>query len=236
MQFQSLEDAVFRGSSNLADAVRYVMQSGNPNELFDDHHGTLVSVLHYFVMGKVKLGVEGMLSIGADPNVRTSNGETPLLMAVINDDSAIARLLVEKGADVNAREPREGNTPLHAALFAGKHEMAQLLMSSGADAGIPNNKGITARAISAFQRAGRPDPAKLLENLAGMSEEELYAVLELLPLMIKIRVDSGGMTPQRAMLLEPIIRELKETINLDHITRAVRLAELRDRLLAIMAG
>jgi len=73
MPFRSLEDPIFNGSSNLADAVRYVMQAGNPNELFDDHQSTRVSLLHYFVMGRIKIGVEGMLSVGADPNTHASD-------------------------------------------------------------------------------------------------------------------------------------------------------------------
>ena len=44
----------------------------------------------------------------------------------------IARLLLERGAEVNARN-RDGRTPLHDAAVSGHREMAELLIAAGAD-------------------------------------------------------------------------------------------------------
>jgi len=44
----------------------------------------------------------------------------------------VARLLIEKGADVNARD-NNGSTPLIAAAFKGRSGIAQLLIDKGAD-------------------------------------------------------------------------------------------------------
>lgn len=242
MPFQSLEDAVFNGSSNLADAVRYVQHSGNPNELFDDHQGTSVSLLHYFVMGKTEVGVEIMLRIGADPNTRASDGLTALWMAVIMNDPKIARLLVDAGADVNARDPRDGNTPLHAALINGSKDIAKLLIEKGANPDISNYKGITARHLTNFKAmiAGGWDTSKpnkgssFFDNLNGMSEQGLVGMTNLLPIMIKSRVESGEITPQRGAMLNSLVDELKQTDNLPLEIRSTRIKEIKEKLLAIL--
>jgi hypothetical protein len=242
MSFQSLEDAVFNGSSNLSDAVRYVMQSGNPNELFNDRHGTRVSLLHYFVMGKVKQGVEVMLRIGADLNLRASDGLTPLAMAVIMDEPETIRLLVKGGADINVREPRNGDTPLSMALLSNKHECALALQELGANPDIANYKGITARHLSGFQSmvsggwdASTPiGPSLSDDRLSGMSEEGLMGFFNLLPLMVKSAVDSGEVTPERGAMLNSILQEWKQALQLPLESRVVLMKQIFAKYLAIM--
>lgn len=80
---------------------------------------------------------------------RDKFGNTPLHIAAMHDQPAIAALLLANGADVNARsdpDPREvigasythqkayGETPLSLALLSYHHkEMVELLLSHGAD-------------------------------------------------------------------------------------------------------
>ena len=151
MTFQSLEDAVFNANS-LADPVKYVMQSRNPNELFSDRRGGLISVLHYMVMVKSKEGVSAMLKIGADPNIKSSDGLTPLWTAMIVREFEIIQLLVEGGADVNVREQERGDTLLHSALIAKRIDIAQYLLDHEADPEVRNNLGISARQLDAFNK------------------------------------------------------------------------------------
>ncbi|KAN0142112.1 Ankyrin repeat-containing domain protein [Lactarius tabidus] len=54
-----------------------------------------------------------------------------------------ARLLLERGVDVNARE-KEGWTSLHCAALEGKVEVAQLLLNHGANASMETDEGETA--------------------------------------------------------------------------------------------
>jgi ankyrin repeat protein len=145
MEFQSLEDAVFN-SRSLADPAEYVMGTHRPDELFSDRQGREIALLHYMIMVKSKPGVELLVDIGADPNVRTSEGETPLGVAVIVGSMEMVQTLVEKGANINLPS-REGNTPLHMALSAGKQEIADYLLSQGAETDIPNDLGITAQQL-----------------------------------------------------------------------------------------
>lgn len=80
---------------------------------------------------------------------RDKFGNTPLHIAAMHDQPAIAALLLANGADVNARnspDPREligasythqkayGETPLSLALLSYQHkEMVELLLTHGAD-------------------------------------------------------------------------------------------------------
>src|SRR3989304_7826884 len=69
---------------------------------------------------------------GHDLEARNEDGATPLIFAVFSDNLEGARILLEHGADPNAR--REGPGPSGSALFsAGDRAMIDLLLSHGAD-------------------------------------------------------------------------------------------------------
>ena len=60
-------------------------------------------------------------------NAKDNNGETPLHAAALNGHKEIAELLIEKGADLNAKNV-VGMTPLH---YATTKEIADLLRKHG---------------------------------------------------------------------------------------------------------
>ena len=83
------------------------------------------------------------LATGADINARDKTlGLTPLSCAVLFDHAETAELLIQKGADVNAKG-RDGGTPLHSAAFLGQIETAKLLIQNGANVNAKNHKGET---------------------------------------------------------------------------------------------
>ncbi len=63
--------------------------------------------------------VETLLAEGAKIDERGTNGDTPLILAILAGNDAVAELLVEKGASVMATN-EGGLTPLHAAAYMGK--------------------------------------------------------------------------------------------------------------------
>ena len=92
--------------------------------------------------------VRVLLDSGARVDQASSNGMRvmPLHSAAAARSVPIARLLLERGAPVNARQgPTEsGFTPLIEAALNGQVEMVELLMRHGADASLKDGDGKTA--------------------------------------------------------------------------------------------
>ena len=87
--------------------------------------------------------VKQALTDGGAPNARDLQyGTTVLATAALMGHTKAVAMLLEHGADVNAKS-REGSTALHAAAFLGHAETVRLLLEKGADATIRNNDGAT---------------------------------------------------------------------------------------------
>jgi len=57
-------------------------------------------------------------------------------------DIEVARVLVEKGADVNLQS-LSGYTPLHVAALSGKAELVQFLLEKGANRDLQDHDKLT---------------------------------------------------------------------------------------------
>jgi ankyrin repeat protein len=90
-----------------------------------------------------------LLEHGADPAAAARNEMKvqPLHAAVAGRDLEVVRLLVERGADVNARQ-QVGYTPLMGAASSGREDLARLLLDHGADPALVNDEGKTAATIA----------------------------------------------------------------------------------------
>lgn len=88
--------------------------------------------------------VEFLLKAGANPSLPSNNAfkVAPLHSAAASKNVRIAQLLINAGADVNAKQ-QEGITPLHSAAHNGDLEMAQLLLSNGSKKYQTTEKGKT---------------------------------------------------------------------------------------------
>jgi ankyrin repeat protein len=105
--------------------------------------------------------IKFLISKGADIN---KGPETPLHQAVSWWELDMAKLLLEAGADVNARD-EQGNTPLQRAVdegWRGGLEVAELLVSKGADVSAKNRRGETP--LSMAKAKGRKELVEFLRK------------------------------------------------------------------------
>ncbi len=74
---------------------------------------------------------------------RDSDGSTPLHCAAWKGHAEIATLLLDSGADVNAKNKNDhwGDTPLHAAAHGNQRAVAEVLLARGADIHAINTFG-----------------------------------------------------------------------------------------------
>ena len=83
----------------------------------------------------------------------TEHGWEALAGLIVNADAAAVKAILGKGADPNARDPRNGSTPLMLAAFLGRVDIAKMLLAAGADLKAMNNDGATALSVAEFDRA-----------------------------------------------------------------------------------
>lgn len=79
-----------------------------------------------------------LLASGADPNFASNRqGYHSLIPAVLNGNEKMARLLIEKGVNVN-HLAADGESALHKAVLISNTDLVTLLIDKGANVNIPN--------------------------------------------------------------------------------------------------
>jgi ankyrin repeat protein len=89
-------------------------------------------------------------------NSLNQHDESPLMLAAINNQLQLAKVLIERGADVN----KAGWTPLHYAATKGHREMMRLLMDHEAYIDSESENGTTPLMMAAYYAS--PLTVKLL--------------------------------------------------------------------------
>ena len=144
------------GDSGLANAVA--------NAVSNDGFGPL-GLASFFGHEHV---VQVLLAHGARVDTASSNGMhvMPLHSAAAAYSVPIARLLLEHGAPVNARQGKRGFgfTPLMEAAYNGQVDMVEILLQHGADPRLRDEEGRTAA-----DHARAQGHASLGERLGSMA-------------------------------------------------------------------
>ena len=76
--------------------------------------------------------VKELLNSGHDPNAGNNNNVTALFMAAQNGHTETAKLLIERGANVNSTFLDDGETPLISASKSNHKEIVSILLDNGA--------------------------------------------------------------------------------------------------------
>lgn len=114
--------------------------------------------------------------IEADPALLESPGgseRTPLHYAAAYGHPGIVRLLIEKGAPIDARDQGMA-TPLRLAAVANEHETARALLEAGADVGIPDDYGRTPLLICARETGDVEMSRLLLDHGADVNGKDRF--------------------------------------------------------------
>lgn len=134
--------------------------------------------------------VSVLLQSGVDPNAQDQLGRTALMYAGINGQTHVMKMLIDRGADVNAAaQGYEGVTPLIASVIFGDPAAIRLLLEHGANVNARGRLGQTALtfAIDRLQtapadRSGTPNVPERSPygDLTFATKKELKEVIELL--------------------------------------------------------
>lgn len=109
--------------------------------------------------GNVRI-VQTLLSDNSTVNARDENGWTALNWAATKGHTQVVKLLIEKGADVDAKDSGNGQTPLWKASHEGHTAIVKLLLENGADVNKRNASGETALWTASWK--GHTDVVRLL--------------------------------------------------------------------------
>ena len=178
-------------TDNADGVARALAQGFDPNAI--DEHGQPALILA-LQLESVKVAKVLMDAKGVQIDIRNHAGETPLMLAALKAEvdaatalvahgaavqkdgwsplhyaatggsAAIVKLLLSKGAPIEARSPN-GSTPLMMAARYGNEEAVDALLAAGADRTAKNDLGMDASAFAAS--AGRDRLAARLKPVAS---------------------------------------------------------------------
>ncbi len=87
--------------------------------------------------------IQRLIVKGTGVDEKTSQNETPLIIAALSGQGEIASYLLQRGANIDARNTG-GLTALHAAAYAGHSDIVTLLITRGAAINdADNDYGVT---------------------------------------------------------------------------------------------
>lgn len=138
-----LHIAVARGD---IDGIEKHINAGIP---INTHAQDGLAPLHWAVAGPFE-AMEKLLALGADPNVASLEGATPIMNAVQSNMIDKVNLLLQSGATGNHRDNR-GFTALHRAAEMGHIDIVKVLLAHGADRSIEAEGGHTALSLAQTQ-------------------------------------------------------------------------------------
>jgi len=84
-----------------------------------------------------------LVNAGADLNLKSTEGFSPLFAAVQNKHKPVVEYLLSKGARVDEKNGPKGVSALYRACFDGSLDIAKVLVDAGADVNLKSTEGFT---------------------------------------------------------------------------------------------
>ncbi|UKZ54630.1 hypothetical protein TrVGV298_008440 [Trichoderma virens] len=107
-------------------------------------------ILHLTIYFRLVQVMKSLLERGYDPDSEDSSGWSPLIRASYYGQEATARLLIDAGAALEAKDARTGSTPLIWAIKGGHIAVVELLLDRGSNVNSQDRSGLTPLALAAF--------------------------------------------------------------------------------------
>ena len=163
-----------------ADSYAVIAQSEDNNQVSvsveqDKLNTKLINAAKAKVGGLIKVRLAHKL--GADPNAKDNNGNTPLMHATWNGSEGIVQYLIDVGADIKARD-KYGRDALIIAIIIGHKGIVHKLVTAGADINHATISGLTPLTVAAIEgnrslvqyliNAGADPEAKCNEGLTPL--------------------------------------------------------------------
>ncbi|MEL6652677.1 MAG: ankyrin repeat domain-containing protein, partial [Bacteroidota bacterium] len=154
-----------------------------------DPHGR--SALHLALLNEDKHSLLHLLGAGADPNLVSKDGQTPLMLAADKASGIFVRELLDAGAEINASD-HQGRTALMIAADHQRTTCIKVLLEGGADPMLRDVEG-----HRAIDREGLPPRAEELLREASQQQRKS----QLPPINDKLAALMGGMLEGSLKLL-----------------------------------
>ena len=122
--------------------------------------------IHVAVRNGDVQAVGGLIAAGADVDARSEDGLTPLILALENHESRIARMLLKAGAQPELTTDK-GWYPIQSAANKGLTSMVKLLLESGCSPNSTDSAGWTPLHLAA--RNGSEDVVSMLIECANIN-------------------------------------------------------------------
>lgn len=139
---RDLAEAAAKGNTKKIDELVRLGVSVNSKGL----HGLIP--LFSAVVAQNKAGVERLLALGADPNLRSEEGGAVIHTAThLIKDSTFLKLILAHGGNPNLLRGNDGKVPLHLAISSEDSyqsmEKIKLLLDAGANVNVRDKRGET---------------------------------------------------------------------------------------------
>ena len=186
--------AILKGHENI---VELLLQYGaNTKIQYETGESALyIACRQHHASKNIKI-ITDLLKAGADPNIKTMNGWSPLMISSIKNYADIVDTLLYYGADPNLSSPTN-QTPLMLASEKGCKEVVQVLLQYPRVA-----DGDTAHALMLATQKGHRDIVELLLPLqASANKKGLYRSVSQISLVSTISSHSSGIESDRGSII-----------------------------------